>query len=328
MDLKKISRDINSQLNNYEIGKIQQFRVKAKKLSRPKSYNLFPDEPINENWTFHIGGRTELQFNIGNEDEGLRFGFAFSLEPSRSLPEPAVLYPKIRKLSYIILSKPYLFDDYKMWIWNNGERTDIFDVRSISEQDISVGNFIFIGKIQKTYDLPEIMETFDAMFPVYKEVEFENLKESRESIKKENRFVFSDSTYKLPKKRHLAVESKELDFSIRHSMIQEKLVSELRQQYGANNVVAENYIGLNRIDVVVRDSQEYYFYEVKVANSARDCIRDAFGQLLDYCCYPDVRNASKLFVVGEPELDSATKEYLEFINKEFNIPIGYLRVDL
>lgn len=328
MDLKKISRDINSQLNNYEIGKIQQFRVKAKKLSRPKSYNLFPDEPINENWTFHIGGRTELQFNIGNEDEGLRFGFAFSLEPSRSLPEPAVLYPKIRKLNYIILSKPYLFDDYKMWIWNNGERTDIFDVRSISEQDISVGNFIFIGKIQKTYDLPEIMETFDAMFPVYKEVEFENLKESRESIKNENRFVFLDSIYKLPRKRHLSIETKELDFSIRHSMIQEKLVSELKRRYGANNVVAENYIGLNRIDVVVRDNQEYYFYEVKVANSARDCIRDAFGQLLDYCCYTDVRNASKLFVVGEPELDSATKEYLEFINKEFNIPIGYLRIEL
>ena len=145
MDLRKISKDINSQLNNYEIGKIQQFRVKAKKLSRPKSYNFFPDEPINENWTFHIGGRTELQFNIGNEDEGLRFGFAFSLEPSRSL---------------------------------------------------------------------------------------------------------------------------------------------------------------------------------------RNCVRDAFGQLLDYCCYADVRNASKLFVVGEPELDSATKEYLEFVNKEFNIPIGYLRIEL
>lgn len=73
MDLKKISRDINGQLNNYEIGKIQQFRVNVKKLSRPKSYNLFPDEPINKNWTFHIGGRTELQFNIGNESEGLRF---------------------------------------------------------------------------------------------------------------------------------------------------------------------------------------------------------------------------------------------------------------
>lgn len=328
MNLKKISRDINAQLNNYEIGKIQQFRVNVKKLSRPKSYNLFPDEPINKNWTFHIGGRTELQFNIGNEFEGLRFGFAFSLETSRSLPEPAVLYPKIRKLNYIILSKPYLFYDYKMWIWKNGERTDIFDVRIISEQDISVGNFIFIGKIQKVYDLSEIMKTFDAMFPIYKEVEGENSSESGESVNKKNRFVFSDSKYRLPQKRHFSMEAKELDFCIRHSMIQEKLVSELKQQYGANNVATENYIGLNRIDVVVRDCQKYYFYEIKVANSARECIRDAFGQLFDYCFYPDVRNASRIFVVGEAELDSLTKEYLEFINKEFSIPIGYLRIEL
>ena len=96
MDLKKLSADINASLKNYEIGNIQTFRVHAKGLSRPKSYSLFPDDPINENWTFHIGGRTELQFNLGNEKEGLRYGFAFSLEPSQSLPDPSVLYPKVR----------------------------------------------------------------------------------------------------------------------------------------------------------------------------------------------------------------------------------------
>lgn len=30
---------------------------------------------------------------------------------------------------------------------------------------------------------------------------------------------FSDSTYKLPKKSHFTLESKELDFSVRHSMV-------------------------------------------------------------------------------------------------------------
>lgn len=328
MNLKKISKDINNQLANYEIGKIQNFRIKAKNLNRPKSYKLFPDEPINENWTFHIGGRTELQFNIGNEDEGLRFGFAFSLEPGKSLPNPEVLYPKIRKLNYIIQSKPYLFYEYKMWFWKNGERTDILDVRIISEQDISIGNFIFIGKIQKVYDLIEIMKTFDAMFPIYKQVESELCIETQENAKQENKFVFSNSKYRLPQKRHLSIESKEIDFCIRHSMIQEKLISKLELQFGSNNVVAENYIGLNRIDVVAKNNQEYYFYEVKVANSARDCIRDAFGQLLDYCFYPNIQNASEIFVVGEYELDSATEEYLEFINKNFKIPIGYLHVEL
>lgn len=30
---------------------------------------------------------------------------------------------------------------------------------------------------------------------------------------------FSDSTYKLPKKSNFTLESKELDFSVRHSMV-------------------------------------------------------------------------------------------------------------
>lgn len=48
MDLRKISRDINSQLNNYEIGKIQQFRVKAKKLSRGTVSEISLDSDVIE----------------------------------------------------------------------------------------------------------------------------------------------------------------------------------------------------------------------------------------------------------------------------------------
>lgn len=328
MNLKKISRDINNSLEKYEIGKIQQFRKYAKKLSRPKSYNLFPEEPINENWTFHIGGRTELQFNIGNEDEELRFGFAFSLEPGRSLPNPEILYPKIRKLNYIIQAKPYLFEDYSMWIWKNGKRSDIHSVKTITEQDITVGNFIFIGKIQEDYDLAEIMETFDELFPIYKEVESDTYIESQEESKQKNDFTFQKEDRQLPKTKHLKTIEKELDVSIRHSLIQEKLISKLEQQYGSDNVAAEQYIGLNRIDVVVKNNQEYYFYEVKTANTARDCIRDALGQLLDYCYYPKRRNAAKIFVVGESAPDSDSKAYLNFIKSEFNIPIDYVRVSL
>ena len=328
MDIEKISRDINKQLQNYKIGEIQQFRQDAKKLSRPKSYNLFPSKPINENWTFHIGGRTELQFNIANEEEGLRFGVAFSLNPSISLPNPEILYPKIRKLNYIIQTKPYLFEDYKMWTLKNGERSDIHDVKVIIEQDISVGNFIFIGKIQEVYNLSEIMNTFDALFPIYKEVESDISIENQGKTEQENEFVFKKAERRLPKARHLTTIKKELDVSIRHSLIQEKLIVKLNNQYGEDNVAAEHYIGQNRIDVVVKNGQECYFYEVKIANTARDCIRDAFGQLLDYCCYPAKRNATKIFVVGEPDLDSYTDEYLKFINKEFNIPISYLCIKL
>lgn len=132
----------------------------------------------------------------------------------------------------------------------------------------------------------------------------------------------------MPKTKHLKTIEKELDVFIRHSLIQEKLISKLEQQYGSDSVAAEQYIGLNRIDVVVKNNQEYYFYEVKTANTARDCIRDAFGQLLDYCYYPKRRNAAKIFVVGESAPDSDSKAYLNFTKSEFNIPIDYVRVSL
>src|ERR1700754_2452274 len=51
-------------------------------------------------YAFHKGGRRELQFNVGFEEDGayFRYGVAFSLEPSRDLSDPVeVLAPKIQR---------------------------------------------------------------------------------------------------------------------------------------------------------------------------------------------------------------------------------------
>lgn len=150
MDLIEISKDINEKACDYKIGQLQIFRARIKNLRKVKSYSIFPDTPINENWTFHIGGRTELQFNIGIEDEELRYGIAFSLQPSRNMPNPEMLYPKIRRLNCVIRSNPEIFTEYSMWCWYNGERTPTYKVREIKEEEIFSGNFIFIGKKQKS----------------------------------------------------------------------------------------------------------------------------------------------------------------------------------
>lgn len=46
----------------------------------------------------------------------------------------------------------------------------------------------------------------------YKKYKFRNANGKADSF-------FSDSTYKLPKKSHFTLDSKELDFSVRHSMV-------------------------------------------------------------------------------------------------------------
>jgi len=64
-----------------------------------------------------------------------------------------------------------------------------------------------------------------------------------------------------------------------------------------------NGIG-GRIDTVVSQDGGYWFYEIKTAMSARACIRDALAQLLEYAYWPGAREASRLIIVGEPELDA------------------------
>ena len=58
---------------------------------------------------------------------------------------------------------------------------------------------------------------------------------------------------------------------------------QLASQYGKDNVGAENASGIGtRIDVLVRRGNEYWFYEIKTAQSPRACLRQAVGQLLEY----------------------------------------------
>jgi hypothetical protein len=67
-------------------------------------------------------------------------------------------------------------------------------------------------------------------------------------------------------------------------------------------------------------------YEIKTAATARGCIRDALGQLLDYGFWPDTPATTHLYVVGEPPLDAITARYLTKLNTCFPAPIAYRQI--
>ena len=75
--------------------------------------------------------------------------------------------------------------------------------------------------------------------------------------------------------------------------------------------------------IVVKDVQGYTFYEVKATGSAKSCIRDAMGQLMEYAYWPGRKNASKIVIVGEEEMDLKTANYLRFLRENFDLPIRY-----
>ncbi len=128
------------------------------------------------------------------------------------------------------------------------------------------------------------------------------------------------------------VPGRELDVNLRHNLLREALHRALSQCFGADAVGTRelpNGIG-GRIDAVVEQGGgDYWFYEIKTAlSSARACIREALGQLLEYAYWPGAQEAKRLIIVGEPPLDDEARKYLKRLRQQFTLPIYYQQLIL
>lgn len=172
MNIKKIAEEINEEAFKFNIGKLQQIRKEIKGLKRQPGTKIFTKATTFENYAFHYGGRKELQFNIGEEDEGIRYGLGFSIETSQSLPDVTILYPKIDKLNMLFKDNPAIFSDYKYWYYQNG-RSDIMEMQEIIDDLKHPQTFIFFGKLVdiNNVNIIEILKEFDKMILIYKNIE-------------------------------------------------------------------------------------------------------------------------------------------------------------
>lgn len=111
-----------------------------------------------------------------------------------------------------------------------------------------------------------------------------------------------------------------------HAEIQNALVDYLRSQ----NPDAK-YVGMEvrksgcntSIDVAMETKSKVTFFEVKTYASAKYCIREALGQLLEYSYYPVDQLADELVIVSQAPLEKSDRAYLENIRKRFSIPVAY-----
>ena len=154
MTISDIAIELNKLSKNYNIGKLQLLRKAYKHLSKAATYDIFNNSSIDVNglWAFHVGGRKEIQFNIGFEDNKIfRYGLAFSLEASQGLPNPIeVLSPKIQLFNDYLKEYPSEHKSYSMWHFYDGIRSSDFPINPIPYEWIKRGTFIFIGKYIKT----------------------------------------------------------------------------------------------------------------------------------------------------------------------------------
>lgn len=110
-------------------------------------------------------------------------------------------------------------------------------------------------------------------------------------------------------------------------MLQEALHAQLGHQHGTDNVGTELPNGTGtKVDVIVRQPNEYWFYEIKTSSTARACIREALGQLLEYAFWPGAQTATRLIVAGEAPLDENGEAYLERLRTQFKLPINYEQI--
>lgn len=121
------------------------------------------------------------------------------------------------------------------------------------------------------------------------------------------------------------VEAGKIQIDPLHKKIQETCAELLKSQYthlqletGTEKIGTQGVVikGFSETD------KEWHYFEVKTV-SAKRCIREALGQLLEYAHYPDVNLARKLFIIGPERPDEKDKAYLQFLRKQYNLPIWF-----
>ena len=94
----------------------------------------------------------------------------------------------------------------------------------------------------------------------------------------------------------------------------------LEKQYGEKTVEAQR----NFRDIILTAPNRRVLIEIKASQDARQAIRDAFGQLLDYAHFDtELQKEYELFIVGRGIPTSETQSYLDHLRNRFGLKINY-----
>src|SRR6267378_1781294 len=138
LTLQDVVTELNTLAPTHDIGLLPQWRRNRHALTRIPSATLFYSTVDQmRDWAFHAGGLAELQFNVGfepvNGERTFRHGVAFSLQPTREVPDIAPLVPKIERFNEYLRVYPNAFEGLLMWHWHKDRRSDNYGVRLIPD---------------------------------------------------------------------------------------------------------------------------------------------------------------------------------------------------
>lgn len=124
--------------------------------------------------------------------------------------------------------------------------------------------------------------------------------------------------------------SKNIEITFLHKQISELLLKLLKARFGKDAVAREHPAGYgsHRIDMVVKNKNEIIFYEIKTYPSLKSSIREAVGQLMEYCMWTHHKRADKLIIVSHLPITQAARKYFVHLRRVFPVPIFYQHFDL
>ena len=288
-----------------------------------------------DRYAFHWGGRRELQFNLGIVDDSrgprIRYGVAFSFEPSRTYPIKelrGLLAPKVKRFNEFLRAYEDEFSTMKMWDENDGKRANECQPGPIRTNRFKEGLFIFFGRIctPDNWNSHNVLKTFDELLPLYEYVESDGLSSLKFHRWEETKFSFKPGCPPKPSTASGERNSGISNIRLRHNVMQLELYDKLASKHGQDNVGTEIPSGNGvRIDLVVRGKDDSYsFYEIKTAHEPRICIREAIGQLLEYAYWSGGGHVlNGLIVVGPNPIDDQARKYLSELRARFSLPVKY-----
>lgn len=331
MTLTSIVDEIELKAKGREIGRLQEIRKELHGFQRLPARSIFHPDTIKEKagYAFHFGGRKELQFNVGFEDGKFRHGVAFSFEPSQTLPNFELLIPNVKRFNEFLALYPQQYSDLLMWHWHKGVRSSEHPPTPITDNLVRQDVFVFLGRLQPSHsiDFEMIVSDFDRLLPLYRFVEGKNpFPELTTPL--DSSLSFEAGCTPKPSSTTATIVKRALDVRLVHNDIEFALYRHLCTIHGKQNVRAELPNAGGLVDVAVRLGDKFWFYEIKTALSARGCIREGLAQLLEYSFWPGAQIAEKLVIVGEPEVDEDSENYLARLRDSFGLPIEYRQFDL
>lgn len=335
-NLNELLSTLNKHAADYGFGRLQDIRSARRPLRKRPSRNPF--RSVGGVWAHHIGGRQELQFNVGDDEGCLRWGIAISLQPSRSLPDVTVLFYKLDKLSsFLETHGTHLHRlGFEMWDRTDGDGGRVCSrnrpPQRVSQALYKPGSFIFVGKRAswKSFDPARVLRDFDVLLPIYEYVEFEP-ESALPACYQPRGFVFTPDPNSLVSERPTETIARRAagasTVSLTHRALQDTLKHELQRE-GAE-VGTEHPDGKGGyIDLVARRDGALEFYEIKTDISPRLALRNAIGQLLEYAYWPEPVKPARLVVVGALPLDDETAGYLSNVTAETGLNVSYRQVTL